>query len=57
MAPKMLCSISDEPQTPDDVAEFELEDEDEAYERHRQENIDDAAARSRAHQRQREALK
>lgn len=56
MAPKMPCHISDGPQTPDDVHEFEIEDEDEAYERHRQEQIDDAAARSAARKKQQRQL-
>jgi len=45
MDPKMPCRISDGPQTPEDAAEswdrwFGQEDEDDAYERHRQHEID-----------------
>lgn len=49
---KMPCHISDGPQTPEDVHDyFEMDDEDEAYEVWRQEQIDDAAARVAARKR------
>jgi len=57
MAREMECHISDGPQTPDEIDPFELEDEDEAYERHRQEQIDDAAARAQSRIRNEEQLK
>lgn len=53
----MECHISDGPETPEDVQEFELEDEDKAYEQHRQEQIDDAAARVAARRRREENMK
>jgi hypothetical protein len=40
---KMPCHISDGPQLPEDVPGYEPEDEDDAYERYRQQEIDDAA--------------
>lgn len=39
----MPCHITDGPQTPEDVPVYVEEDEDEAYERHRQQEIDDEA--------------
>ena len=51
------CHISDGPETPEDVQEFELEDEDKAYEQHRQEQIDDAAARVAARRRREKNMK
>jgi hypothetical protein len=40
----MPCHISDGPQTPEDVPGYVEEDEDEAYERFRQQEIDDRGA-------------
>jgi hypothetical protein len=37
---KMPCHISDGPQTPEDVIGFQEEDEDEQYDRQRQDAID-----------------
>lgn len=39
--PKMPCHITDGPDSPEDVAGHILEDEDDAYERIRQEEIDE----------------
>lgn len=49
MTERMPCHITDGPQTPEDQAEawdawFGEEDEDAAYERYRQQEIDDAAS-------------
>ncbi len=38
--PRMPCRISDGPQTPEDVHYSELEDEDEAYEKQMQADLD-----------------
>lgn len=38
---RMPCHITDGPETPEDVIGYEEEDEDEAYERARQDAIDD----------------
>ena len=56
MAPEMLCSISDGPQLPEDVREFEIDEDDEAFIRLREEQIYDAAARLRMRARKREEL-